>query len=170
MDGLTYDEVGATQHGPLPAGYRHLSYRTHLGRGVLRVAGEAVLTWRMHQVAGVRLRASAPRAAPGVTLTSELGFGPVRLVAPCRVVWTVDDDDRVGFGYGTLPGHPARGEESFVVSRAADGGVWFAVTAFSRSARWYMRAAGPVVPVFQRAYAHRLGRALKRLCQAQGPR
>lgn len=164
MDGLTYEEVGATRDGRLPAGYRHLSYRTCLGPDVLPLAGEAILGWRMHEAAGVRIRASAPRAAPGVTVTSELGFGPLRLAAPCRVVWTVDDEEETGFGYGTLAGHPARGEESFVVSRAADGGVWFTVTAFSRSARWFTRAAGPAVPVFQRAYAHRLGRALKRLC------
>lgn len=169
MDGLTYDEVGATRDGPLPTGYRHLSYRTTLGRDVLRVAGEAVLSWRMHEAAGVRVRASAPHAAPGVTLTSEVGLGPLRLVAPCRVVWTVDDDDQAGFGYGTLPGHPERGEESFVVRRGADGEVWFTVTAFSRSARWYSWLAGPVVPVFQRAYARRLGRALTRLCYDNRP-
>jgi uncharacterized protein (UPF0548 family) len=69
----------------------------------------------------------------------------------------------VGFGYGTLPGHPFRGEEGFVASRAPDGSVWFTVTSFSRPARWYGRAAGPILPVFQRQYARRLGRALTRL-------
>jgi uncharacterized protein (UPF0548 family) len=144
-------------------------YRTFLGRDGLREAGDAVLGWRMHEAAGVRMRASAPRAAPGVTVTSELGIGPVRLVAPCRVVWTVDDDGRAGFGYGTLPGHPECGEEAFVVRRDPDG-VWFTVTAFSRPARWYTRAAGPIVPLFQRAYAHRLGRALRRLRADHSPR
>jgi uncharacterized protein (UPF0548 family) len=170
MDGLTYHEVGATQDGPLPTGYHHLTHRTFLGRDVLRVAGDAVLSWRMHEAAGVRMRASAARAAPGVTVSSEVGLGPVRLVAPCRVVWAVDDDEHAGFGYGTLPGHPERGEEAFVASLAPDGGVWFTATAFSRPAKWYTRVAGPAVPVFQRAYARRLGRALRRLCAAQSPR
>ena len=31
-------------------------------------------------------------------------LGPVR--APCRVVYVVDEPDRRGFAYGTLPGHP----------------------------------------------------------------
>lgn len=164
MDKLTYAEVGATRDGPLPAGYRHLAYRTSLGHGVLRTAGEAILSWRLHEAAGVRVRASAPRAAAGVGVTSELGYGRVSLSAPCVVVWTVEDDDRVGFGYGTLPGHPARGEESFVVTRAANGEVWFTVTAFSRPGRWFTRIAGPLLPMFQRAYARRLGRTLRRLC------
>jgi uncharacterized protein (UPF0548 family) len=36
------------------------------------------------------------------------------------VVWTVDEPNRIGFGYGTLQGHPESGEESFVVSREDD--------------------------------------------------
>lgn len=164
MSALTYPEVGATRDGRLPPGYRHLRYRTALGRGVFDVAGDAVMTWRMHRAAGVRIRASAPRAEAGVTVVSRIGLGPVRLTAPCEVVWTAADERRIGFGYGTLPGHPARGEESFVVERDDDGEVWFTVTSFSASARWVMRAAGPAAPLFQRAYARRLGSALRRLC------
>jgi uncharacterized protein (UPF0548 family) len=165
MDELTYEEVGATRHGPLPAGYRQLAYRTRLGHGVLPVAREALLGWRMHEAAGVRVRASAPRVAPGVTMTSALGLGPLRLLAPCRVVWVVEEEDRAGFGYGTLPGHPVRGEEAFVVSRAGDGEVWLTITAFSVPARWYVRAAGPVAAWLQRVFAYRCGRGLRRLCR-----
>jgi len=71
--------------------------------------------------------------------------------------------DEIGFGYGTLPGHPARGEESFVVHRDAAGEVWFTVTSFSRPARWFMAALGPVAPVLQGTYARLLGRTLRRL-------
>lgn len=165
MDDLTYGEVGATRHGELPAGYHHLRHRTYLGRGVLAVAHEALFGWRVHEAAGVRVRASAPRAALGVTLTCELGLGPVQVAAPCRVVWTEVDGDRVGFGYGTLPGHPERGEEAFVLTRTAQDEVWFTVTAFSTPARWYARAAGPVATGLQRWYARRYGRAMRRLCR-----
>jgi uncharacterized protein (UPF0548 family) len=110
---------------------------------------------------GVRFEASAPRAAPGVTATSHLGIGSLRLAAPCRVVWTVTEEDRIGFGYDTLPGHPECGEEAFLVERDADGRVWFSVTAFSLPAAWYTRAAGPIVPVLQRLYARRCGQVLK---------
>lgn len=159
---FTYPEVGATRRGPLPAGYRHLRYQVRLDRDSLPATAEAMLTWRMHRGAGVRVAASTPRAAPGVRVTSLLGFGPLRVAAPCQVVWTVTEDDRAGFGYGTLPGHPARGEESFVVSRDAAGEVWFTVTSFSCPARWFMRAAGPVAPLLQREFARRCARALRR--------
>lgn len=164
MPELTYPDVGATREGRLPPGWRHVRHRVRLPAGCFTAAGAAVLGWRLHRAAGIRMDADAPLAAPGVRVVSGLGVGPLRLAAPCEVVWAADDDRRVGFGYGTLPGHPARGEEAFVVSRDDSGAVWFEVLAFSRPDRWFMRAAGPVGRAFQRAYAWWLGRTLRRLC------
>src|SRR5690606_36045500 len=137
-----------------------------LGRGAAlqRRAGQAVLDWRMHRAMGVSIEADAPEAEPGVGVVVGLGVGPLRLRAPCRVVWTVREPDRIGFAYGTLPGHPARGEEAFLVERRADDDtVWLTVTAFSRLASWYVRAGGPLTRAAQRAYARRCGRVLRRL-------
>jgi uncharacterized protein (UPF0548 family) len=92
-----------------------------------------------------------------------LGLGPLRVAAPCEVVWTVYEKNRTGFAYGTLAGHPEHGEESFVIDHGEDGSVWFTVMAFSRPARWYTRLSGPLVPVLQRWYARRLGRVLRRI-------
>ncbi len=166
MTDLTYAEVGATRDGVLPAGYRHLRHRVRLPQGCFADAAEAVLTWRLHRAAGVRMRTDAPRAAPGVAVTPGLGVGPLRLWGPCEVVWTEDDPDRAGFGYGTLPGHPARGEEAFRVHRDDAGRVFFEVVAFSVADRWSMRAAGPLGRRAQHAYAWWLGRTLRRLCGA----
>ncbi|MEC4020782.1 DUF1990 family protein [Streptomyces sp. H27-D2] len=167
--GHHYAEVGATRDADLsrtaalPPGYHHLRVRTLLGHGpgTLRAAGEALLDWRMHRAVGVSVEAGAPRAAPGVRVTVGLGVGRLRLRAPCRVVWTVEDGTRIGFGYGALSGHPESGEESFVVALRADGSVVLTVTAFSRPARWFTKAAGPLAPVFQRAYARRCGTVLR---------
>jgi uncharacterized protein (UPF0548 family) len=166
---LTYPEVGATRGGALPPGYRHVRHRVRLGRDCFERAGAAVLGWHLHRAAGVRITADAPRAAPGVTVVSGLGLGPLRLRAPCRVVWAEQGSTRAGFGYGTLPGHPARGEEAFVVERDDAGEVWFAVTAFSVPDRWIMRAAGPAGRAFQHGYAWWLGRVLRRLCAGPAP-
>jgi uncharacterized protein (UPF0548 family) len=161
MTGFTYAEVGATLHEPLPAGYRHLHYRTYVGgEDVFDRAAEAILTFGMHRRTGARIRTAAGRAAPGVRLT--VGAGP--LSVPCEVVWTAEEKDRAGFGYGTLPGHQASGEEAFTVERDARGRVWFSVTAFSRPAGPLMRLGGPVAVVAQHLYARLCGRALKKLC------
>ncbi|RDG37909.1 DUF1990 family protein [Streptomyces corynorhini] len=165
MTGFSYPEVGATSGDvPLPAGYRHLEHRIRLGfgRDVFTAAGESVLTWRMHRAVGVGVVATRDRAEPGVRVRLLLGRGRWGLVAPCEVVWAVEEPTRLGFAYGTLPGHPERGEEAFLVELAPDGQVFFTVTAFSRPALRYTRAAGPLVPVFQKLYARRCGRVLRR--------
>jgi uncharacterized protein (UPF0548 family) len=158
---LTYAPVGGTLTDDLPPGFRHLHYRTYLGNGddLFHRSAEAVLTFAMHRATGAKIDATAGRAAPGVRLT--VGAGPLRV--PCEIVWTVEEPDRAGWGYGTLPGHQASGEEAFQVVRDGNGRVWFTVTAYSRPARQPMKAAGPAAVVLQQAYARLCGRALKRL-------
>ncbi|MFI1804880.1 DUF1990 family protein [Streptomyces californicus] len=166
MSTFTYPETGATRHGPLPRGYHHLHHRAPVGRGEadLAAAGAAITEWRMHRASGAGVEASARRAEPGGDVRVSLGLGPLRFTAPCEVVWTAyGEEGRTGFAYGTLAGHPERGEECFVVELADDGTVWFTVLAFSRPAAWYTRLAGPLVPTVQRWYARRLGRTLRRL-------
>ncbi|MFD9970327.1 DUF1990 family protein [Streptomyces sp. NPDC059011] len=164
-DGPNYAETGATRRTPLPEGYHHLHVRVPVGHGpaALATAGDAITGWAMHRSSGARVTASTARAEPGTSVEISLGVGPLRFRAPCRVIWTADGPDRIGFAYGTLTGHPECGEESFLAEVAEDGSVWLTVTAFSRPARWYTRLAGPLVPVAQRMYARRLGAGLRRL-------
>ncbi|MEU7072773.1 DUF1990 domain-containing protein [Streptomyces narbonensis] len=167
--GLTYPEVGTTRSPEdLPEGYHHLRYSVVVGHGraAFEAAGAAVTTWRTHRASGATVRSEAVRAEPGVRLEVSVGRGRVRLGVPCAVIWTAYEENRTGFAYGTLSGHPECGEESFVVDLAPDGTVRFTVTAFSRPAAWYTRLAGPLVPVLQRTYARHLGRTLRRLVRA----
>lgn len=162
MTDLSYPEQGASTTGELPDGYNHLRHRARIGHGraALEVAGAALLGWRMHRLAGVRIDAEARRAAPGVAVHCGIGVGPLRAGAPNRVLATVDGPDRYGFTYGTRHGHLAAGEETFLVEMGPDGAVWFTVTAFSRPVAWYARLAGPLLPLAQRAFARHCGRVL----------
>ncbi|MDJ1137700.1 DUF1990 family protein [Streptomyces iconiensis] len=167
---LTYTPVGATAGGVTPPGFGGLCARTRLGTGdaVFRAASEALMTWRMHRRMGVRVTTGAPRAAPGAEVTVGLGVGPFRMKGPCRVVWTVEEERETGWAYGTLPGHPAVGEEAFLVRAEDDGSVWLTVTAYSRPGTWFLRAAGPLMRLFQRAYARRCGQVLRRMVAGAG--
>ncbi len=80
--------------------------------------------------------------------------------SPVRVVYVIDEPQRKGFGYGTLPGHPQDGEESFIVSQRDDGSVWLTVRAFSRpsSRKWW--AVYPALRVAQEILTRRYLRAL----------
>ncbi|MGZ2358041.1 DUF1990 domain-containing protein [Streptomyces sp. 372A] len=169
MSSLNYPETGATRLGPLPDGYNHLHHRTLVGRGRadFEAAGAAITEFRMHRGSGVRVEASTPRADAGTAVRVAVQAGPLRLAVPCRVIWAEYGPGRIGFGYGTVTGHPERGEECFVAELAEDGTVSFTVTAFSRPARWYSRLGGPLVPPLQRWYARRLGRTLRRIVTEQ---
>lgn len=78
----------------------------------------------------------------------------------------VDEPDRYGFAYGTLPLHPEEGEEAFLVERGDAGEVRFRIVAFSRPSHWAARLGGPVSRRVQqralRAYLDALQRAVAR--------
>lgn len=163
------DDVGATAPGAgrvLAGRYTtRLRVTTRLGSGeaVFLAASRALLEWRMHRAMGVTLSTEAARARPGAPVTVGIGVGPLRVRGPCRVVWTLDGERSAGWAYGTLDGHPERGEEAFLVSLADDGTVRLTVTAFSSPALWWTRATEPAVRLFQQLYAHHCGRTLRRL-------
>lgn len=155
---LTYTELGATA-GPLPAGYHHLQKSAVVGRGRRRFeeAADDGMRWGMLRGAGLRVEATTDVAAVGSEVIVHLG--PVR--APCRVVYVVDEPDRRGFAYGTLPGHAESGEERFVVRYdPATDDVYAEVMAFSRHATWWSRLGSPVTSVIQRVVTERYLRAL----------
>jgi uncharacterized protein (UPF0548 family) len=156
---FTYAPVGATATGDSPDGFHHVEVSTVVGRGdaAFDHAVETLMTWRMHAGAGLRVAASSERVHEGAVVRCRLG--PLRI--PCRVVWVLDEQDAQGFGYGTLPGHPEAGEESFVVSRDGDV-VTLRVTAYSRPGLMVTRLAGPVGRWGQRAMIGRYAGALRR--------
>lgn len=155
---LTYREVGATK-GPLPPGYHHVRETAVIGHGRERfdAAADAVMHWGMLRGAGARVTATTEVAAVGSEVVVRLG--PVRV--PCRVVYVIDEPDRRGFAYGTLPGHPETGEELFAVRfDPATGAVHAEVTAFSRHGTWWSRLAGPVTSRVQRIVTKRYLKAV----------
>ncbi|MCM3922635.1 DUF1990 domain-containing protein [Frankia sp. AiPs1] len=159
---LTYPERGATV-GSLPAGYRHLRRRTLLGHGrpVLDAAAAEIMSWEMHRHAGLRPVATASGADIGATVVMCAAWGRVGVLAACRVVWVLDEADRRGFAYGTLPDHPEIGEEAFVVERDADNAVWLGITAFSRPNGLLPLLAGPAGRRAQEMITDRYARVVR---------
>jgi uncharacterized protein (UPF0548 family) len=142
---LSYREVGATGIA-LPDGYRHLARDVVIGRGTdaFDRAGTHLTTFGVHRDAGFSVDATGERAAPGVDVLLRMGTPPFGFEAPVRVVHVVEQTDRRGFTYGTLAGHPARGEESFSVLFDDDETVRFVLIGFSTPASLLASAAGPI--------------------------
>jgi uncharacterized protein (UPF0548 family) len=155
---LTYCDVGGTA-GPLPQGYHHVRKTAVIGRGRARFeeAAAKAMRWGMLRGAGVGVEASSEVAAVGSEVL--VGLGPLH--APCRVVYVIDEQDRCGFAYGTLPGHPESGEELFAVRYdPTTDEVHAEVVAFSRHATWWSKLGAPITALGQRFITSRYLTAL----------
>ncbi|WP_019483271.1 DUF1990 family protein [Arthrobacter sp. TB 23] len=168
---FTYEPLGLSQRNESPPGYRVVDRRVRVGTGYAAYArlAEGILSWQLHRGAGLRVPPGQGRAAVGRDVVPAFGVGPLRLPAPCRVVWTEDpvEDDggaqRTGFGYGTLPGHPERGEEAFMAVLEPDGAVYFEVFAFSQHANWFFKLGAPVARLSQEFVTRRYLSTAQRL-------
>jgi uncharacterized protein (UPF0548 family) len=154
---FTYDDVGASQSGPLPPGYAHAEHEVVVGSGPadFERAVAAVFDWRAQRATGLRVRATGSPREPGTVVVLTAGLRRLGYDIPCRVVWAQTDGPRQGFGYGSLPGHPESGEEAFVVERRDDGTVVFRTRVFSRLASPLARLGGPVSRAVQQAALRR---------------
>lgn len=148
----TYRFVGATIDDGAASPHPVRRHHHDLGRGddVFAKAVEGLRSWVQHRGVLARIHpADAPLRA-GTTVVVVLPAGPVTILAPCRIVRVVETDRRVGFAYGSLPGHPADGEEAFVLDHLADGTVRFTIGVAARSSTAALRAVEPVVVGCQR--------------------
>jgi uncharacterized protein (UPF0548 family) len=164
----TYREVGASAGADLPAGYVHDRESADLGPFTPEVfdrAATALRSWRPQTGAGLIVFPGDP-VAEGETFALVMAL-PVagHVVAAGRVVFVVDEPDRRGFAYGTLPGHPEQGEESFAVVRRGDRLV-FEVTAFSRPRHPLTRLGKPVSRLLQRSTTRRYIAAMRAAARA----
>lgn len=108
-----------------------------------------------------------PVARPGDTAIMRLPLWPARI--PVRVVYVIDEPTRKGLGFGTLPGHAARGEEAFIVEYRDDDSVWLTIRAFSRPASWMGWVGYPVFRLVQAWMTARYERALTGPIEGEAP-
>lgn len=142
----SYPEVGATKQDRLPHRYRDLCLHVDAGSGWDRFTrlADQLMHWQLHAASGLDVATSRDPAVPGAGVVATYRFGPVPIRTRCRVLYVIDDHTCRGFAYGTLPGHPLRGEERFVLRLRDDGTVTFTVRSFSRPAGFFARLGGPV--------------------------
>lgn len=154
---LNYPGIGSTLDGKPPEGFPCLVTQAYLGQGpaMFYKVARGILAWELQRRSGLRVRAESDAVVPGARVVSGFGVGPFRINAPCEVVWVRQPvpgagAQSAGFGYGTLPGHPARGEESFEVTMDDRGRVFLKITAFSKPANWFYAAGGLLTRAAQR--------------------
>jgi uncharacterized protein (UPF0548 family) len=162
---LTYPEVGATDRPELPGdGYHNGRHAVALGQGVrvFEAGVDALRTWQPHHFAGASLVPEVPAIEVGSELVSVLRAGPLHLVVPCRIVYVTDEPRRFGYAYGTLPGHPESGEESFHIEMDGRDQVTCCVAFFSRLVDPLARLGSPIAWRLQRRVTARYLEGVRR--------
>jgi uncharacterized protein (UPF0548 family) len=167
---VSYPDVGCTLRPGPPGGHGYTLTRT-VGQG--RDAFEGVVrglrAWAPQRALGARVHPPEAPIERGTTVLIVLRLGPLEVVAPDRVVACIDKPDAFGFAYGTLAGHPERGEESFVVRLGPDGAVTVTVTVVAEPASRWLALAGPALRLVQRRAVRTYVTALGRAAAASGP-
>ncbi|WP_341954526.1 DUF1990 domain-containing protein [Salinibacterium sp. TMP30] len=180
---VTYGAVGATRGSTFtvlpPTGFRRVDRSARIGHGEERweFAHQQILTWGVKRRSGFGVTLlprdpagevldlsqdndAHPKVRPGDTIVLSIGRGRLTAHEPVRVVYVVDEPKVAGFAYGTLEGHPLRGEESFMIERRDDNSVWMTVRSFSRpsSTKWMLLS--PALRILQHVVVGRYLRAL----------
>ncbi len=172
---LSYTGIGTTQDEQnIPAGYRVDRFQANLGIGrvVFQAARTALLQWHMFPAEMAHVYWPIAPFETGREVVIGFQVGPLHSLSPCRIIYTMDDSAngstdgvdgrqwaRFGFGYGTLPGHVAKGEERFMVAwdRSTDE-VIYEIFCFSAPQHWLTKVGYPYLR-YQQAKFRRLSAA-----------
>ena len=137
-------------HAPAPPGFRRDRWTRRVEHDDFDVARRAITTWAAQRTAGLTLSPPTPDIAVDTTLAFAYPIGPGSVSGCCRIVEVIDEPDRFGFVYATLPHHPEQGEELFLVERDGEGTISAAIEAVWRPGNLITRIGLPATRFFQR--------------------
>lgn len=152
---LSYPYRGCTRSATPPPGYVCDHNRTPLGVGpeAFAAAIAALRRWAQFPPGWVVVDPmDAPIREATVVSVAARAYG-LWWANACRIVEVIDEPNRFGFAYGTLPGHVEMGEERFTVELTADGVVYFDILAHSRPRFWLTKLAYPLARRAQKRFA-----------------
>lgn len=168
---FSYPDVGATATTP-PAEFVLDHNRIQLGQGpaVFDRAVANLRHWRQFELGWVQIVPdNVPIEIGSLVAVRARAFGSWSLNA-CRIVYVINDENRFGFAYGTLPDHVERGEERFTIERQAeDDSVWYDILAFSRPQHPIVRLALPLARRLQKRFARESLATLLKLELGENP-
>ncbi len=154
---FSYSQTGATQAEPpdgFPEGFTVDHNRIRLGEGkrTYERAVAALRSWKQFELGWVAVVPSDLPVDEGTTVAVQARTFGVWSLSACRIVYVIDEENRFGFAYGTLPDHVECGEERFTVEWQADDSVWYDILAFSRPRHPLAKLGKPLVRRWQKQF------------------
>lgn len=153
-ESLSYSEHGGTRYGFLSA-YDNDEYAVRLGRGeaVWKKAKRALRNWKQFPEGWTRIYPEFIPLQRGEQIVIIIRLLGLWWINSTRIVYTIDQPNRFGFAYGTLPGHVEQGEELFVVEYHQNGEVYYRIRAFSKPGHWLVQLVYPLARWLQRRFS-----------------
>ncbi|MDX2280361.1 MAG: DUF1990 domain-containing protein [Saprospiraceae bacterium] len=151
---FNYPMVGATQTASAPPNFdvdKNLFLLSE-GNKAWEAAKLAVQQWVMFPVPWTQIEPSRAPIQTNQTIAMLARVMGMWWINSCRIVYVIDEPNRFGFAYGTLPGHVEQGEELFLVERDDTGKVYYRLEAFSRPRHLLARLTYPLPRVFQKKF------------------
>lgn len=163
---FTYSEVGATNTKPPSNGYNVDHNRIQIGTGeaAYKRGVEALKHWRQFDLGWVTI---VPRGVPikvGATVAVKAKALGTWSLNACRIVYTINENRRFGFAYGTLPDHAECGEERFSIEWLPDDSVWYDILAFSRPQHPLAKLSAPLARKLQKQFARDSLSKVREIC------
>lgn len=152
---FSYAHIGASHKGA-PRGYDVDHHRVQIGIGIgaFQRGGAALRRWEMFNVPWLCLCFPDTPVKVGAIVAILASHAGIWSLNACRIVYVIEEAERYGFAYGTLPEHGERGEERFTVQFCRnDSSVWYDLYAFSRP-----RFAARLLYPYARSLQHRFAR------------
>jgi uncharacterized protein (UPF0548 family) len=165
---FSYSEVGETRNAQLETRYKDFTVdsnqiRLGTGRETFQKASAAVRDWKMFQLGWIDLFPLKALVVTDQTVATRIHHFGFWSLNACRVVYTIEDQRRFGFAYGTLQDHAECGEERFSIEWHEDDSVWFHILAFSKP-RSLARMGAPLARRLQKRFAREAISVIQRSC------
>lgn len=167
----TQTDFELKRHSPLARKYDYDETTIFLGEGreVFETAKNVIRGWDMFPKSWTKIYPQNAPIEAGQRVALLFNLLGLWWWNSSEIQYTIEDDDRFGFAYGTLPGHVELGEELFLVSIDSQQKVWYEIKAFSRPANWLVQLAYPYARSQQRRFVRDSMALMKELVQKKQP-
>ena len=153
-EAFSYEGAGLTAMGQAPKGYYDDRNDCLLGEGEAcwQAACTALQAWQHFPQPWTEIYNPAIPFEEGAEVLVLFHLFGTTVLNGARIVYTINEENRFGYAYGTLPTHLEKGEELFMIERMLDGKVYYRLRSFSLPGHWWMYLGLPIVRYYQKKF------------------
>jgi uncharacterized protein (UPF0548 family) len=149
----TYTPIGGTKSKKIDS-YDNDFAKIKLGEGdvFFEKAKKLICDWKMFPLGWTKILGENKSIQEGTSIVMMARFMGVWFRNSCKIVYVIDEKNRFGFAYGTLPGHIESGEELFLVEINEQKEVFYSIKAFSRPRHFLAKIGYPIIRILQEKF------------------